>query len=166
MPRNRPGAVNRIAGPITTMVYHIKNLRPAVGKPALLFLAAGMWIGVGIMLLTWAYLWLHPAEVHGTVARVAVGVAAALVIHHFGFLKIVDRNLARILPMKDKRCLFAFMGWKSYLNVAVMIIVGNLLRHSPVPKPYLAVVYIGIGLALLLSSVRYLRILIGQLGRP
>lgn len=141
---------------------NIRKMRPAVGKSALLFLAAGMWIGVGSLLLTWAYLWLHAAPAQGTVALVALGVAAALVIHHFGFLKIVDKNLARILPMKDKRCLFAFMGWKSYLNVAVMITVGILLRHSPIPKPYLAVVYIGIGLALLLSSVRYLRILIGQ----
>ncbi len=141
---------------------NIRKMRPAVGKSALLFLAAGMWIGVGSLLLTWAYLWLHAAPAQGTVALVALGVAAALVIHHFGFLKIVDKNLARILPMKDKRCLFAFMGWKSYLNVAVMIALGILLRHSPIPKPYLAVVYIGIGLALMLSSVRYLRILIGQ----
>jgi hypothetical protein len=139
-------------------------MRPAVGPSALLFLAAGMWIGVGCLLLTWAYLWLHATPTHGSFALVALGVAAALVIHHFGFLKIVDKNLARILPRKDKRCLFAFMGWKSYLNVAVMILLGIFLRHSPIPKPYLAVLYIGIGLALLLSSVRYLRILIGQRG--
>ncbi len=143
-------------------MVHMRNMRPAVGQSVLLFLAAGMWIGVGSLLLTWAYLWLHAAPTHASFALVAMGVAAALGIHHFGFLKIVDKNLARILPMKDKRCLFAFMGWKSYLNVAVMIIMGILLRHSPIPKPYLAVVYIGIGLALLLSSVRYLRILIGQ----
>jgi len=143
------------------MVY-IRKIRPAVGKSTLLFMAAGMWIGVGSLLLTWAYIWLQAFPAHGTVALVTLGIAAALVIHHFGFLKIVDKNLARILPMKDKHCLFAFMGWKSYLNVAVMITMGSLLRHSPIPKPYLAVVYIGIGLALLLSSVRYLRILIGQ----
>jgi len=144
------------------MIYPIRKMRPAVGKSTLLFLAAGMWIAVGILLLTMAYSWLQAFPTHGTVVLVTLGVAAALVIHHFGFLKIVDKNLARILPMKDKRCLFAFMGWKSYLNVALMILLGLFLRHSPIPKPYLAVVYIGIGLALLLSSVRYLRILIGQ----
>jgi hypothetical protein len=143
---------------------NIRNLRPAVGKSALLFLAAGMWIGVGSLLLTWAYIWLQAFPAHGTVVLVTLGIAAALVIHHFGFLKIVDKNLARILPMNGKRCLFAFMGWKSYLNVAVMVLLGIFLRHSPIPKPYLAVVYIGIGLALLLSSVRYLRFLIGQRG--
>lgn len=129
----------------------------------MLCLAAGMWIGVGILLLSWAYRWLHATSMHAAAVLATAGIAAALVIHHFGFLRIVDKNLARILPMRDKRCLFAFMGWKSYLNVAVMIALGILLRHSPIPKPYLAVVYIGIGLALLLSSVRYLRILISHL---
>ncbi len=143
----------------------IRKMRPAAGRSAMLSLAAGMWIGVGFLLLSWAYRWLHAATVHGAAILVALGIAAALAIHHFGFLKIVDKNLARILPMKDKRCLFAFMGWKSYLNVVVMIALGILLRHSPIPKPYLAVVYIGIGLALLLSSVRYLRIMISHRSR-
>jgi hypothetical protein len=147
------------------MMGSIRKMRPAVGRPVLLFLAAGLWIGVGLLLLAWAWLWLRAYPAHGTVALSALGVAAALVIHHFGFLKIVDKNLDRILPMRDKRCLFGFMGWKSYLNVAVMILLGNLLRRSPIPKPYLAVLYIGIGLALLLSSVRYVRVLIGLRGR-
>ncbi|MFZ1982828.1 MAG: hypothetical protein WAU91_00345 [Desulfatitalea sp.] len=142
------------------MTGKISRIRPAVGKSALLFLAAFMWIGVGSMLLALAYGWLHNAPGPGVIMPVALGAAAALVIHHFGFLKIVDKNLARILPMEGKRCLFAFMTWKSYLNVAAMIALGILLRHSAIPKPYLAVLYIGIGLALVLSSVRYLRILL------
>ena len=47
--------------------------------------------------------------------------------------------------------------WRSYLIVIVMIAMGIDLRHSPLPKPYLAVLYGGIGMALVLSSVRYLR---------
>lgn len=142
------------------MSSKISKMRPAVGKSTLLFLAAFMWIGVGSMLLVLAYGWLHNASGQGAFMPAALGVAAALVIHHFGFLKIVDKNLARILPMEGKRCLFAFMTWKSYLNVVAMIALGIVLRHSAIPKPYLAVLYIGIGLALVLSSVRYLRILL------
>ena len=52
------------------------------------------------------------------------------------------------------------MSWKSYLLLGVMMALGIGLRHSPLPKPYLAVLYIGIGLALVLSSVRYLRVLL------
>jgi hypothetical protein len=47
-----------------------------------------------------------------------------------------------------------------------MIALGLLLRHSAIPKPYLAILYIGMGLALLLSSLRYfLQALKGRL-RP
>ena len=78
--------------------------------------------------------------------------------HHFGFLRVVDKNLARILPMEGKRCLFSFMSWKSYLVVALMASMGMLLRHSPIPKHLLSVVYLAIGLALVLSSMRYLKV--------
>ncbi len=140
-----------------------KRLRPSVKKTTLLFLAAFMWIGVGIFLQTLAYTWLHRTPGHWMVLAGA-GIAAALVIHHFGFLRVVDKNLARILPMEGKRCAFSFISWKSYLLVAVMICMGVILRHSPIPKPYLAVLYIAIGLALILSSIRYLRVLIHQKG--
>ena len=65
--------------------------------------------------------------------------------------------------MEGTKCVFSFMTWKSYVIVAVMVAMGALLRHSPIPKPYLAILYIGIGLALLLSSIRYLRVLLGQI---
>jgi hypothetical protein len=52
---------------------------------------------------------------------VAIGVFAALLIHHFGFLRVVDKNLNRLLPMDGKRCVFSFMSWKSYLVVGFMM---------------------------------------------
>jgi hypothetical protein len=59
--------------------------------------------------------------------------------------------------MDEKQCLFAFIPWKSYLMIALMITMGAILRHSSIPKPYLAILYTTIGLALILSSVRYIR---------
>ena len=110
------------------------------------------------MLVSLATGWLregHPAHL---LMLVAIGVLAALLIHHFGFLRVVDKNLGRILPMEGARCVFSFMSWKSYIVVAFMMAMGVGLRHSPIPKPYLAVLYVGIGLALILSSIRYLRV--------
>ncbi len=79
------------------------------------------------------------------------------VIHHYGFLKIVDKNLGRISKMEGKRCAFSFMTWRSYFTIAIMVTMGILLRHSAIPKQYLSVLYIGIGMALILSSIRYFR---------
>ena len=137
--------------------------KPAVGKPVLLFLAGGMWMGVGVFLLVQASSWLRAAPEERSLLLSGTGVGIALLVHHFGFLKIVDRNLGRILPVEGSRCVFSFISWKSYIIVALMIALGAILRHSPLPKPYLSVVYIGIGLALVLSSIRYLRVLVGQL---
>ncbi len=135
-------------------------MKPAVGKPVLLFLAALIWIGVGVMLLSLAFGWLNPIGLPGEWFFVIPGVLGALIIHHFGFLRVVDKNLARILPMEGRRCVFAFMSWKSYLIAVLMIAMGITLRHSSIPKRFLAILYIGIGLALILSSIRYLRYLV------
>jgi hypothetical protein len=141
----------------------IAKIKPAVSKRVLLFLAGFMWLGVGTMLLFLSFSWLHAFRAHGSFLFTGIGVIVALVVHHFGFLKIVDKNLGRILPMEGTKCVFSFMTWKSYVIVAVMVAMGALLRHSPIPKPYLSILYIGIGLALLLSSIRYLRVLLGQI---
>jgi len=144
------------------MNRNIDKIKPAVDKRVLLFLAGFMWIGVGAMLLVLSYTWLNAFHIRGSFLFGGIGVAAALVIHHFGFLKIVDKNLGRILPMEGKRCVFSFLTWKSYIMVALMVALGVLLRHSPIPKPYLSMLYTGIGLALVLSSVRYIRVLLSQ----
>ncbi len=123
----------------------------------LLLLSGFMWIAVGMLLLNYAYQWLEEEGGRTALFLAVAGLLCSLVIHHFGFLKVVDKNLARILPVKGKRCIFAFQPWKSYLIILMMIAMGIGLRHSPIPKPYLSILYIGIGMALILSSIRYLR---------
>ena len=145
------------------MQKNLNRLKPAVDKRVLLFLAGLMWIGVGTMLLFLSYTWLNAFQDPDSFLFEGMGVAAAMLIHHFGFLKIVDKNLGRILPMEGKRCVFSFLSWKSYLMIGLMIAMGALLRHSAIPKRYLSILYTGIGLALVLSSIRYLRVLVSQL---
>jgi hypothetical protein len=134
--------------------------KPAVPKSGLLFLAGIIWLSIGIILDSVAYSWLKSEDLRPALLISSIGFVLALLIHHFGFLRLVDKNLGRILPMDGRRCLFSFMPWKSYILVMVMMVGGFLLRHSALPKPYLALVYLAIGTALMLSSVRYLRYLI------
>jgi hypothetical protein len=134
-----------------------ESLKPAVDKNFLIFLAGFLWIAVGVMLNTFACFWLiHYGKSLGFLF-VALGLSCSIVIHHYGFLKIVDKNLGRISVMDGKRCAFSFMTWKSYFTVAIMVTMGIMLRHSAIPKQYLSVLYIGIGMALILSSIRYFR---------
>ena len=145
------------------MSKKIDRIKPAVDKRVLIFLCGFVWVVIGSMLLFLSYSWLNASQVNRPFLFAGVGFALALVIQHFGFLKIVDKNLGRILLMKGKKCVFSFMTWKGYLIVTVMATMGVLLRHSPIPKTYLSVLYVGIGLSLILSSVRYLRVLLSQL---
>ena len=146
-----------------TSAFNKNKFKPAVDKRILILLAGFMWVGVGTMLLFISYSWLNAYQGNDSFVFAGIGIAVALVIHHFGFLKIVDNNLRRILPMEGKKCIFSFVTWKSYLIVAVMVTMGVFLRHSPIPKPYLSILYTGIGLSLILSSLRYLRVFLSQL---
>jgi hypothetical protein len=145
---------------------HLKNIlvriKPAVGRQTLLFMGGFVWVCVGGMLLTFSGRWLGAFHDASPIPFVLAGVFLALVVHHFGFLKIVDRNLGRLLTAREKKCVFYFMPWKSYPTVAIMAVLGVLLRHSPIPRQYLAILYIGIGLGLILSSMRYFRVLFRQ----
>ncbi len=143
----------------------VKKCKPAVTKHVLIFLAGSSWGCVGAALLMLAFSWLAGVPGNDAYWFAGGGVVVALLAHHFGFLRIVDRNLKRLLPMNAKTCLFAFIPWKSYLIILIMITMGAALRHSVIPKPYLAIVYIGVGLALLLSSFRYLRVFIREIRR-
>ncbi|MCJ7679100.1 MAG: hypothetical protein MUP70_00095, partial [Candidatus Aminicenantes bacterium] len=73
----------------------IDKYKPAVSKYLLLFLAGIVWICVGIMLLVLAFFWLSAASDLNIYLYAGAGVVLALLAHHFGFLKLVDKNLKR-----------------------------------------------------------------------
>lgn len=134
----------------------LKSLNPAVDKKVLLFVAGAAWCSVGILLVSYAIVWLG-AYSGNTIIFYAAGFIIAMPVHHFGFLRLADKNIQRLLPLKEKRCIFSFVTWKSYLIIIIMMTMGIMLRHSSVPKEYLAVLYSAIGLALFLSGIRYMR---------
>ncbi len=136
---------------------NFKKFTPSADKKILVLLAGLMWCGVGIMLVCFAVSWLSPYDGKEQALYYAAGFLTAMPVHHFGFLRIADKNLKRLLPLTEKRCLFSFMTWRSYIIVLIMVSMGIALRHSAIPKRYLSILYNGIGLALFLSGIRYLR---------
>jgi hypothetical protein len=141
----------------------IQKLNPAVDKKYLIFLAGLMWCCAGIMLIFYAISWLRQCDGTGAAFYYAAGFLAAMPIHHFGFLRLANKNLNRLLPLAEKKCIFSFVTWKSYLIILIMIALGILFRHSAIPKQYLSILYIGIGLGLFLSGIRYFRLAIKQM---
>ena len=113
------------------MEKRLDKYKPAVGIHILLLFAGGMWMTVGTILLTFSYSWLRRYPGKGAFVFAGAGIASALIISRFGFLKIVNKNVRRILPMEGKRCAFSFMSWKSYLLVLVMV---AMVSHSAIPR--------------------------------
>ena len=130
-------------------------LKPALPRRWLMALAGFMWTGVGLMLCRYAAIWLtrQISWLHAGLGL--LGLVGAAPIYRLGFRTLARQNIARIRGLSERPCIFAFMSWKSYAIVAVMISGGILLRNSAIPKPYLAVLYAAIGGGLFLSSFVY-----------
>jgi hypothetical protein len=142
---------------VTDRLKALRRLDPAVPVRLLVVLSGLVWSVVGIALLAVAIGWIEDAEGLSATLAWAIGVPVGLVVHHLGFLRIADRNLARLRAMSGRRCLFGFQPWRSWATVAIMVALGATLRHSGLPRPWLALVYFAVGTALALSSVRYWR---------
>ncbi len=136
---------------------HISKWTPATRKIWLHLTAGVMWSGVGIMLVAFAVNWLELVHSWMVVLLLLAGLLLAAAIYFFGFSKLASNNVQRIIKIPRERvCLFAFQKWTSYPLVLVMVAMGIYLRrYSPIPKPDLAVLYIGLGVSLFVSSFQY-----------
>ncbi len=110
-----------------------------------------------MMLVVFAAGWLGLVHSWSLVLLGLAGLLLAAAIYFFGFSKMASKNVQRIIKYPRERvCLFAFQKWTSYPLVLVMVALGIYLRHySPIPKPYLAVIYLGLGVSLFFSSFQY-----------
>jgi hypothetical protein len=139
------------------------RLRLDVDSRWLFAIAGVIWTGVGILLLAYAVQWLAPESIPVELELTAAGIAVAAVFVRFVFHGIVRKNIDRIEAGPTRASAFAFQGWKSYLITVFMIALGIALRHSAIPKTWLAPVYLGIGIALLTTSLLYHRHLFSHL---
>lgn len=135
----------------------LSRLKPDVPKCWLFATCALMWSGVGAMMLMTGIGWLRPLTTVDAAGALTGGVLLAVAAFYMGFRSIARKNIHRLRQLPERGCFFAFQAWKSYLIIAFMIALGIVLRHSPVPRICLSIVYTGIGGALLLGSTLYYR---------
>ena len=135
----------------------ILRLTPALSKRWLLLIAGLIWCGVGILLNSYAFEWFAMVSMGSWILLGAIGGIIGVGFYTFIFAKFSDKNIVRISEYQQERiCIFAFQRWTSYPLVIVMIALGIFLRkYSPIPKPYLAPLYFGIGGALFIAGLKY-----------
>ena len=139
------------------MTNNFDKWTPAAPKSWLYAVAGLMWSGVGVFLCSLTIDWLSPVDLGPRLLLILGGVLLAVTIYAFGFSKLAKKNIRRIEAIpKERVCIFAFQQWHSYPLVIFMISLGIFLRiYSPIPKPWLALMYIGIGGSLFLASFHY-----------
>ena len=133
------------------------KLKPGLPKIWLQMLAGLMWTGVGLFLISLAWGWIFAPDVSSRWIYWITGFLLASLIYYFGFSKLAKKNSKRIegIPV-EKPCIFAFQEWHSYPLVLFMIALGLTLRKfTPIPKPLLGILYIGIGGGLGSASFQY-----------
>jgi hypothetical protein len=133
----------------------MQTLNPAVGRRWLYAAAGLLWSAAGLMLCGRAYGWLIHRSLGTALPFALAGIASGVVIYRVKFSRIAARNVKRIETLRERASIFAFQSPLTYLLIMLMMGLGIELRRSSIPKPYLAVLYIGIGLGLLLSSGEY-----------
>ena len=141
----------------------LTRYNPAVTNRWHIALAGITWASVGLLLCRYSYGWLSPLQIGRAFIFASIGVAISILVYYYGMSKIARKNLLRLNSIVGKKCVFGFLTWKSYGNIALMVTMGITLRHSAVPKDYLSLVYTAMGGALLLGSSHYGKTLLNTL---
>jgi len=128
-----------------------------VPRSWLYVLAGGLWLVVALLLWAITIPWLKPLGAVPLAGVLAAGLVIAALISRFGFSRLARRNILRLDGLGERASVFAFQPGKSYFVILLMMAMGWTLRHSPLPKPVMAAVYVGIGGGLLLAGLAYFR---------
>ena len=114
-----------------------------------LMLAASLWTGIGIMLITRGLFWLTGSGWRWLAfPAIALGTAKSFLVLD----KAAKKSLDRISRLADGTCLGAVYSIKTWMLVLLMMASGYTLRHSSLPHSLLGLLYVTIGWALLFSS--------------
>lgn len=129
-----------------------------VSKRTLLLLAGLVWCLAGGRLLTLGYGDLM-ANAANPLPYLLISVGTLIVFFAAIFNKLVAKHTLRIMASSLKRhCAFSFFDLKGYLTIILMITGGIALRNSGLVEPtLLGAFYLGLGTALLLAGLKFLK---------
>ena len=121
----------------------------------LILLSGLLWSMAGMMLISIFLRWIHLLTNKQLMWALAIGLPLGIV-KGLLFNKLSKKNIHRIRLLPEKVHWWKFQKTSSYILIAFMMGTGITLRVTGVvEKKYLAPVYLGIGLALFISSIIY-----------
>lgn len=128
-----------------------------VEKRTLVLITGFIWTAVGLVLIIRALGWIEFLNINQIIISCTLGIALGFAKLHFVFNKTTKDNIHRIMNLKShKVSILAFHTFKFYILIVLMIGFGTLLRNLDfIPKYTILPIYLGVGMAMLYSSLKY-----------
>ncbi len=121
----------------------------------LILISGILWSMAGIMLIVIFLRWIHLLTNKQLLWALVIGIPIGI-LKGWLFNKLSKKNIYRINLLPVKVEWWKFQKLSSYILILLMMATGITLRTSGIiAKKYLAPVYLGIGLALFISSIVY-----------
>lgn len=130
-----------------------RRWKPGASTATHLLVAALLWSFIGIYLLFRGVLLYNGAVFWPVPLALALGAGKA----RWVLLPAADRNIARILALKENSCLGAVYSLKMWGLVLLMLLAGRGLRELGIADQWVALAYLAVGSALFLASQPYWR---------
>ena len=130
----------------------VPRIVPNASRRTRLLLAALVWSGAGLGLLTAGARWVCSAGPQWVAGSLALAAAVGWAKGRFVLAPRAEANARRIAAGPESAAVSTVFPLASWGLVAVMMAAGALLRRSALPRLWLGVVYAAIGVALLAGS--------------
>jgi len=130
----------------------MRRLTPIASSRTQLLASALMWSLAGTGLCITGAVWALGAHWRYAAPALVLAAAVGVIKAHFLLHKTAGRIVRRIEERGGGRCIGGFLSWKSWLLVLAMILLGRLLRQSPLPVAWRGAIYFALGAALLVAS--------------
>lgn len=139
------------------MPYTIKwfdRYKPAVSKRVLCFTGAALWAFAAYRVLKITFRAISLTDVPAWIVVIS-GLLGLYIFFSLVFKKVTRRNVQRIYALKsEKPCIFAFIGWKTYLIIFFMIGLSVLVEQFKLMPDWIeGIFFIALGGSLLLSAM-------------
>lgn len=139
----------------------VSACKPAASARTLALLAALTWTVIGSILGFFGTRWALEGHLPHGPLLLALALAAGVAKAVFALFPAADKIVARIRARGDGRCIGAFFSWRAWVFVAIISVVGRVIRGNVPPhtlgRSILGLVYAWVGIALLLGAVRLWR---------
>ena len=123
-------------------------IKPAVSARNMLLVSALFWSGIGLLLMGRGWCLTGRDSILPPLLAMGVGTVKSLWILD----RSVRRNIARLRSLPDRSCVGAMYSWRMWGLVLLMMVLGRLLRMSPVAPVLVGSLLMAVGWAMFFSS--------------